>query len=128
MLVIGERHALAGGFGELLGDGFVTNGEGEYLRGNAGLGGHSYFAFPGFADPTFMGYFLEQPGALAAGVTVTECDPDPGGETDGGDDEKRQCGVDDPACSRCHDFAIVPQIGRSKIKLVVGTVFFEVRF
>lgn len=53
VLVIGQRHALAGGLNQDLGDGFVADRETEDLGRDAGLGGHRDFAFPGLADPAF---------------------------------------------------------------------------
>lgn len=110
VLFVGEGHALAGSLEELLSDGFVSDREVEYLWGDSGLGGHVDFAFPGFAEPAFVGDFLELAGTLAGGITEGEGDPDPGGESDPGNEDEAEDCVEDRARSRSHDAVIVPQI------------------
>ena len=109
VLLIRKRHALAGGFKKLLGDGFIANGECEDLRGNTGLSRHGDLAFPCFANPAFMGNFLELARAFAARITVVQRDPNPGGEAERGYDNEPEEGVDNPTHSRLHSFLIVTQ-------------------
>jgi len=69
VLLVLHHHFLTNVFVDLVSHDIITHGKNKFFwNGRHGGQGANLFAFPSFADPTFVGKFLHKTHALAFGV------------------------------------------------------------